>query len=96
MIKNYKKTEISDNNRSEMTDKEFEPGTKNIKNMEKDKLFDYDRDVLIKAIKQFDESFVGESMDEYTYDRLIKTLDEIASNTDFTLDELVESLGEGF
>ena len=27
MIKNYKKTEISDNNRSEMTDKEFEPGT---------------------------------------------------------------------
>ena len=96
MIKNYKKTEISDNNRSEMTDKEFEPGTKNIKNMEKDKLFDYDRDVLIKAIKQFDESFVGESMDDYTYDRLIKTLDEIASNTDFTLDELVESLGEGF
>ena len=96
MIKNYKKTEISDNNRSEMTDKEFEPGTKNIKNMEKDKLFDYDRDVLIKAIKQFDESFVGESMDDYTYDELIKTLNEIAIETDFTLDELVESLDEGF
>ena len=96
MIKNYMKTEISDNNRSEMTDKEFEPGTKNIKNMEKDKLLDYDRDVLIKAIKQFDESFVGESMDDYTYDGLIKALNEIASNTDFTLEELVESLDEGF
>lgn len=51
---------------------------------------------MIKAIRQYSENYVGENFDDISNDDLETILRGIASGTDFTAEELVESLIEGF
>jgi len=51
---------------------------------------------LINALKRFDASFSECDAQSKTYDQLFSMLEEVASETDFTAEELLEASEEGF
>lgn len=54
------------------------------------------RELIISAILQFDEGSKGESFQDINTERLYERLEAIAEKTDFSADELIQAVQNGF